>query len=114
MATRYLVSCVQYIQREPSKVLPVGSVSGPDKPWTLMGIGPTGEIVYENPNAYPRAYVAKRAIRGNEPMAMAALSSRFGDLRERSVVEDPSSPNGPEIPGSEKSFAHVVKDLDER
>jgi uncharacterized membrane protein YfhO len=45
---------------------------------------------------------------------MAALSSRFQDLRERSVVEDPSAPNGPEIPGSEKSFAHVVKDLDQR
>jgi hypothetical protein len=114
MGTRYLINCVQYVGR-PAEVVPVRSMSGPDKPWKkLPGMGPAGEIVYENPNAYPRVYLAKSAVRGNERDALEALGRPFVNLMEKSVVEDFSWTNEAAIGGSEASLLHIVRDGAER
>jgi hypothetical protein len=84
-----------------------------EQPWSLKDVGPTGELIYENPNAYPRAYMARKAILGNEQQALSALTDVQSDLRECSVFEAPDGRVVPEPPQA-NGKANVLEDGDER
>jgi hypothetical protein len=51
------------------------------------------EVLFDNPNAYPRTYLARSAVPVADPTrAMQVLLSPGIDLRERSVFEGPGEP----------------------
>jgi hypothetical protein len=62
-------------------------------PWKLIarGVGTATDVVYQNPTAYPRAYLAKRATFAGADTALDAVLDATHDLREESFVEQPDA-----------------------
>lgn len=97
-STRYLMLCATCLGSDRvSRSLPVHGA----EPWQAGEIGPSGELVFRNPNAYPRAYWARSALAVKPDEALDALLDPGRDLRERSVFEgDAAAPRSVDAAGS--------------
>jgi hypothetical protein len=94
-SVRFLYTSAEQNGGAPPPSLPVcdtGGVAGHEfAPWKMIarGVGTATDVVYENPTAYPRAYLAKRATYAAGETALDAVLEPTHDLRDESFVEQP-------------------------
>jgi hypothetical protein len=82
--------------------------------WPRFAADNNGTMLFTNPNAYPRVYLARAAVPAiDATQAMETLLDLRSDLRERSVFEGPGDPLLPSANQLETESATITTDLPE-